>query len=35
MQSISTEEVVGGRVLLLSEGLETEYYYAGRGGRWL
>ena len=35
MQSISAEGGVGGRVLLLWEGLETEYYYAGRGGRWL
>ena len=26
---------VGGRVLLLRKGWETDYYYTGRGGRWL
>ena len=35
MKSISSEGGVGGRVLLLREGCETDYYYAGRGGRWL
>ena len=35
MKSISTEGGVGDRVLLLREGRETDYYYAGRGGRWL
>ena len=34
MQSISTEGGVGGKVLLVREGCETDYYYAG-GGRWL
>ena len=32
MKSISTEGGVGGRVLLLREGYETDYYYAGRVG---
>ena len=35
MKSISSEGGVGGRVLLLREGCETDYYYKGRGGRWL
>ena len=35
MKSISTEGGVGGRMLLPREGRETNYYYAGRGGRWL
>ena len=35
MKSISTKGGVGGEVLLLREGCETDYYYAGRGGRWL
>ena len=35
MKSISTEGGVGDRVLLPREGRETDYYYAGRGGRWL
>ena len=35
MKSISTEGGVGGRVLSLREGCETDCYYAGRGGRWL
>ena len=35
MKSVSIEGRVGGRVLLLREGCETDYYYAGRGGRWL
>ena len=35
MKSISTEGGVGDRMLLLREGRETDYYYAGRGGRWL
>ena len=35
MQSISTEGGVGGRMLLLREGSETDNYYAGRGGMWL
>ena len=35
MKSISIEGEVGARVLLLREGCETDYYYAGRGGRWL
>ena len=30
MKSISTEGGVGGRVLLLKEGCETDYYYACR-----
>ena len=36
MKSISTEGGVGGRVLLLREGWEMDYYYAGRveSGRW-
>ena len=29
MQSISTEGGVGGKVLLVREGCETDYYYAG------
>ena len=33
--TIITEGGVGGRVLLLREGCETDYYYAGKGGRWL
>ena len=33
--TISTEGGVGGRVLLPREGRETDYYYTGRGGRWL
>ena len=32
MKSISTEGGVGGRVLLLREGFEKDYYYAGRVG---
>ena len=35
MKSFSTEGGVGDRVLLPREGRETDYYYAGRGGRWL
>ena len=35
MKPISTEGGVGDRVLLPREGRETDYYYAGRGGRWL
>ena len=35
MKSIGTEGGVGGRVLLLKEGCEMDYYYAGRSGRWL
>ena len=35
MKSISTRGGVGGRVLLLRERCETDYHYAGRGGRWL
>ena len=35
MKSISTEGGVGDRVLLHREGREKDYYYAGRGGRWL
>ena len=31
-QSLSTEGGVGGRVLSLREGWETDYYYAGRVG---
>ena len=33
--TISTEGRVGGRVLLLDGGGETDYYYAGRGRTWL
>ena len=33
MKSISTKRRVGGGVLLLREGCETDYYYAERGGR--
>ena len=32
--TISTEGGVGDRVLLPRERRETDYYYAGRGGRW-
>ena len=35
MKSISTEGGVGGRVLLLRDGCETDYSYAGKGGKWL
>ena len=35
MKSISTKGGVGGGVLLVREGCETDYYYAGSGGRWL
>ena len=35
MKSISTKRGVGGGVLLLREGCETDNYYAGRGERWL
>ena len=35
MKSISTKGRVEGGVLLIREGCETYYYYAGRGGRWL
>ena len=35
MKSISTEGGVGGRVLLTREGRKKDYFYAGRGGRWL
>ena len=35
MKSISTEGEVGGGVLLLREGWETDNYYAGKGERWL
>ena len=35
MKSISTKGGMGGEVLLLREGCETDYYYAGRGGRRL
>ena len=35
MKSISTEGGVGDRVLVLREGRKTDYYYAGRGRRWL
>ena len=36
MQSISTEGGVGGKVLLVREGCETDYYYAvGVGDGWL
>ena len=35
MKYISTKGGVGGGVLLLREGCETDYYYAGRDGRWL
>ena len=31
MKAISTKGGVGGGVLLLREGCETDYYYAGRG----
>ena len=33
--TIITEGGVRGRVLLLRDGCETDYSYAGRGGRWL
>ena len=33
--TICTEGRVGGRVLLLGEGWEMDYFCAGRGGRWL
>ena len=33
--TICTEGRVGGRVLLLGEGWEMDYYCAGRCGRWL
>ena len=33
--AISSKGGVGGGVLLLREGCETDYYYAGRDGRWL
>ena len=33
MKSISTKGEVGGGVLLLREGCEMDYHYAGRGGR--
>ena len=33
--TISTEGGVGGGVLLLREGCETDNYYAGKGERWL
>ena len=32
MKSISTEGGLGGRVLLLREGREKDYFYAGVGG---
>ena len=35
MKSTSTKRGVGGGVLLLREGCETDNYYAGRGERWL
>ena len=35
MKSISTKGGVGGGVLLFRERCETDYYYGGRGGRWL
>ena len=35
MKSISTEGGVEGRVLSLRDGCETDYSYAGKGGRWL
>ena len=35
MKSISNEGEVGGRVLLVGDGCETDYSYAGGGGRWL
>ena len=35
MKSLSTEGGVGDRVLLPRVGRETDYYNAGRGGRWL
>ena len=35
MKSISTEGGVGGRVLLLREGCETDYYYPERSERRL
>ena len=35
MKSISGEGRGGHRVLFPREGRETDYFYAGRGGRWL
>ena len=36
MKSISAEGGGGGdRVFFPREGRETDYFYAGRGGRWL
>ena len=35
MKSTSTKGGVGRGVLLLRDGCETDYYHAGRGGRWL
>ena len=35
MKSLSTEGGVADRVLLPREGREMDYYYAGRGGKWL
>ena len=35
MQSISTQEGVEGKLLLLREGWKTNYYYAKKGERWL
>ena len=35
MKSFSTEGGVGGRLLLLRDGCETDYSYSGMGGRWL
>ena len=35
MKSISSKGGVGGGVLLIREGCETDFYYADRRGGWL